>query len=93
LWFPLAVPELWLGVLLIWVIREKPTGTSSKFANMTEQALHEFEDEHGVKFDKITKIPFGGDGTIAWRVERCVSLLPLYMIIRLLRPILELNPL
>ena len=60
---------------------QKPTGTSSKFANMTEQALHEFEDEHGVKFDKITKVPLEGDGTIERRVERCVSLLPLlYMI-------------
>ena len=41
---------------------------------MTEQALHEFEDEHGVKFDKITKVPLEGDGTIERRVERCVSL-------------------
>jgi len=48
---------------------------------MTEQALREFEDEQGVKFDKITKVPLEGDGTIERRVERCVSLLPLlYMI-------------
>ena len=28
----------------------------TKFANMTEQALREFEDEHGVRFDKIAKV-------------------------------------
>ena len=50
----------------------KPTGTSSKFANMTEQALREFEAEYGVKFDKITKVPLEGDGTIERRVERWV---------------------
>ena len=33
------------------IIIVKPTGTSSKFANMTEQALHEFENEHSVKLD------------------------------------------
>ena len=52
----------------------QPTGTSSKFANMTEQALVEFEGEYGVKFDKITKVPLEGDGTIERRVERCVFL-------------------
>ena len=54
----------------------KPTGTSSKFANMTEQALLEFEAEYGVKFDKITKVPLEGDGTIERRVDRCVLLYP-----------------
>jgi len=48
----------------------QPTGTSTKFANMTEQALQQFEDKYGVKFDKITKIPLEGDGTIDKRVER-----------------------
>jgi len=37
----------------------KPTGTSSKFVNMTEQALVEFKGEYGVKFDKITKVLVG----------------------------------
>ena len=37
---------------------------------MTERALQHFEDEHGVKLEKITKIPLEGDGTIDKRVER-----------------------
>lgn len=37
---------------------------------MTEQALQQFEDEHNVKLEKITKIPLEGDGTIDKRVER-----------------------
>ncbi|KAF8801748.1 hypothetical protein BYT27DRAFT_7226663 [Phlegmacium glaucopus] len=60
-WFP--------GPMLRTVVGE-PTGTSTKFANMTEQALQQFEDEHGVKLEKITKIPLEGDGTIETRVER-----------------------
>ena len=48
----------------------QPTGTSTKFVNMTERALKHFEDEHGVKLEKITKIPLEGDGTIDKRVER-----------------------
>ena len=48
----------------------QPTGTSTKFVNMTERALHLFEIEHGVKLEKITKIPLEGDGTIDKRVER-----------------------
>jgi hypothetical protein len=39
-------------------------GTSTKFVNMTERALQHFEDEPGVKLEKITKIPLEGDGTI-----------------------------
>jgi len=39
---------------------------------MTEQALVEFEGKYGVKFDKITKVPLEGDGTIERRVERWV---------------------
>lgn len=50
----------------------QPTGTSTKFANMTEQALHLFETEHGVDFEKITQIPLEGDGTIERRVEKYV---------------------
>ena len=40
---------------------------------MTERALHHFENEHGVKLEKITKIPLEGDGTIDKRVERYAS--------------------
>lgn len=44
---------------------------------MTEQALQQFEDEHGVKLEKITKIPLDGEGTIGQRVERyALSLAP-----------------
>ena len=39
---------------------------------MTELALHQFESEHGVELEKITKIPLEGDGTIDVRVERYV---------------------
>ncbi|KDR77909.1 hypothetical protein GALMADRAFT_1293338 [Galerina marginata CBS 339.88] len=60
-WFPGAMIRTVLG---------EPTGTSTKFANMTEQALQEFEREHGVQLEKITKIPLEGDGTIEKRVER-----------------------
>jgi hypothetical protein len=48
----------------------QPTGTSTKFVNMTERALLHFEDEHSVKFEKITKIPLEGVGTADRRVER-----------------------
>ena len=40
---------------------------------MTERALHHFENEHGVKLEKIAKIPLEGDGTIDKRVERYAS--------------------
>ena len=64
------------SLLLLYHIRItfnfiQPTGTSTKFVNMTERALQHFEDEHGVKLEKITKIPLEGDGTIDKRVERC----------------------
>ena len=62
-------------LLLLYLIHTssnfiQPTGTSTKFVNMTERALQHFEDEHGVKLEKITKIPLEGDGTIDKRVER-----------------------
>ncbi|KAF8888158.1 hypothetical protein CPB84DRAFT_1473955 [Gymnopilus junonius] len=60
-WFP--------GTMIRTMVGE-PTGTSTKFANMTEQALLEFEREYSVKFEKITKIPLEGEGTIEKRVER-----------------------
>ncbi|TFK32756.1 hypothetical protein BDQ12DRAFT_692058 [Crucibulum laeve] len=60
-WFPGAMMRTVLG---------EPTGTSGKFVNMMVQALEEFEATHGVKLEKITKIPLEGEGTIERRVER-----------------------
>ncbi|KAF8969681.1 hypothetical protein BDZ97DRAFT_213140 [Flammula alnicola] len=60
----------WFPGTMIRTVLGEPTGTSSKFANMMEQALQEFEKEHDVKLEKITKIPLEGDGTIEKRVER-----------------------
>lgn len=39
---------------------------------MMEQAIQEFEKEHGVQLEKITKIPLEGEGTIERRVEKYV---------------------
>lgn len=50
--------------------RVQPTGTSPKFANMMEQALLVFAQEHKATLEKITKIPLEGEGTIEKRVER-----------------------
>ena len=64
------------SLLLLYLIQItsnfiQSTGTSTKFVNMTEQALHHFEDEHGVKLEKITKIPLEGNtDTVDKRVER-----------------------
>lgn len=68
------------SLLLLYLIQItsnfiQPTGTSTKFVNMTERALQHFEDEHGVKLEKITKIPLEGDGTIDKRVERYTPIL------------------
>ncbi|KAF6742553.1 hypothetical protein DFP72DRAFT_810885 [Ephemerocybe angulata] len=63
-WFPGAMMRTMLG---------EPTGTSSKFANMMEAALEEFEQEHGVNLEKVTKIPLEGEGTIERRVEKLYS--------------------
>ncbi|ESK92975.1 yml020w-like protein [Moniliophthora roreri MCA 2997] len=60
-WFPGAVMRTMLG---------EPTGTSPKFVNMMVQALEEFQEAHGVKLEKITKIPLEGEGTIDRRVEK-----------------------
>ena len=70
-----VVGEVCFSLLLLYLIQItfnfiQPTGTSTKFVNMTERALHHFEDEHGVKLEKITKIPLEGDGTIDQRVEK-----------------------
>jgi hypothetical protein len=40
---------------------------------MMLQALEDFQEQHHVKFEKITKIPLEGDGCIYDRVEMCVS--------------------
>lgn len=60
-WFPGAVMRTVIG---------EPTGTSLKFVNMAVQALEEFQDKHGVKLSKITKIPLEGEGTISRRVDK-----------------------
>ena len=39
---------------------------------MTCTALEKFEEEHGFKFQKITKIPLEGDGTIERKVSKYV---------------------
>lgn len=48
----------------------QPTGTSGKFVNMMVQALEEFQRDHNVKLEKITKVPLEGEGTIDGRVEK-----------------------
>ena len=50
----------------------EPTGTSPKFVNMMVQALEEFQAEHDVRLEKITKIPLEGEGTIDGRVLKWV---------------------
>ncbi|KAF8342471.1 hypothetical protein F5887DRAFT_1062309 [Amanita rubescens] len=60
-WFPGAVMRTVIG---------EPTGTSSKLANMMVQALEEFQSEHNVKLEKVTKIPLEGEGTINRRVDK-----------------------
>ena len=36
------------------------------------QALEQFEQEHGFKFKKITRVPLEGDGTIERKVSKYV---------------------
>lgn len=60
-WFPGAVMRTVLG---------EPTGTSSKFVNMMVQALEEFQEQHSVKLEEITKVPLEGEGTIEGRVAK-----------------------
>ena len=48
----------------------QPKGTSKKFANMMVQALEEFQAEHGIKLEKVTKIPLEGEGMIKHRVDK-----------------------
>ncbi|KAK1234538.1 hypothetical protein PQX77_002261 [Marasmius sp. AFHP31] len=78
-WFPGAIMRTMLGEVSILAAcdtpqmltpRAQPTGTSPKFVNMMVQALEEFQEVHGVKLEKITKIPLEGEGTIDRRVEK-----------------------
>jgi hypothetical protein len=48
----------------------EPTGTSSKFATMMEDAVQAYADKHGIEFEKVTKIALEGEGTIERRVEK-----------------------
>lgn len=38
--------------------------------DMACAALEKFEEEHGFKFKKVTKIPLEGDGTIQRKVAK-----------------------
>ncbi|CAL1697489.1 unnamed protein product [Somion occarium] len=44
--------------------------SSGKFVDMTCSALERFEQQHDIRFQKITKIPLEGDGTIARKVTK-----------------------
>jgi len=48
----------------------EPTGTSNKFVTMMCQALEAFQEQHRVRFEKVTQIPLEGEGTISKRVEK-----------------------
>jgi hypothetical protein len=50
----------------------QPTGTSSKFVTMMCRALEAFQEQHKVRFKKVTQIPLEGEGTINKRVEKWV---------------------
>ncbi|KAI0270403.1 hypothetical protein BC834DRAFT_950148 [Gloeopeniophorella convolvens] len=65
-WFPGAVMRTVLG---------EPTGTSAKFVTMMCQALDVFQEQHGVRFEKVTQIPLEGEGTISRRVDKLYSAL------------------
>ncbi|EIN03565.1 hypothetical protein PUNSTDRAFT_93924 [Punctularia strigosozonata HHB-11173 SS5] len=65
----LGIHGWFYGGMMRTVLGE-PTGTSTKLANMMCQAVEEFEAKHGVKFEKVTKIPLEGEGKIEIRVEK-----------------------
>ncbi|PCH42800.1 hypothetical protein WOLCODRAFT_138070 [Wolfiporia cocos MD-104 SS10] len=44
--------------------------SSTKFVDMTCQALAQFEEEHGFRFKKITRIPLEGDGPIEMKISK-----------------------
>ncbi|OJT14551.1 hypothetical protein TRAPUB_8884 [Trametes pubescens] len=60
-WSPGAVTRTLAGGL---------PSSSSKFVDMTAQALERFAEENGFKFKKITRMPLEGDGTIRKKVLR-----------------------
>ncbi|KAI0365846.1 hypothetical protein BV20DRAFT_953453 [Pilatotrama ljubarskyi] len=60
-WSPGAVTRTLAGGL---------PSSSSKFVNMTAEALERFAEENGFKFKKITRMPLEGDGTIRKKVSR-----------------------
>ena len=43
-----------------------------------------FQEQHKVRFEKVTQIPLEGEGTISKRVERCVHLIAVSYIFQLL---------
>jgi hypothetical protein len=44
---------------------------------MMRQALEVFQEQHKVRFEKVTHIPLEGEGTIGKRVEKWVLQPPL----------------
>ncbi|KZT66216.1 hypothetical protein DAEQUDRAFT_675505 [Daedalea quercina L-15889] len=60
-WSPGAVTRTLAGGL---------PSSSSKFVDMTCQALEQFEQEHSFKFKKITRVPLEGDGTIERKISK-----------------------
>ncbi|KAI1787100.1 hypothetical protein LXA43DRAFT_975425 [Ganoderma leucocontextum] len=60
-WSPGAVTRTLAGGL---------PSSSSKFVNMTVQALEQYADEGGFKFKKVTPMALEGDGTIRKKVSR-----------------------
>ncbi|EIW57049.1 uncharacterized protein TRAVEDRAFT_151682 [Trametes versicolor FP-101664 SS1] len=60
-WSPGAVTRTLAGGL---------PSSSSKFVDMTAQALERFAEENSFKFKKITRMPLEGDGTIRKKVLR-----------------------
>ncbi|KAI0691817.1 hypothetical protein BC835DRAFT_1430723 [Cytidiella melzeri] len=63
-WMPGAITRTLAGGL---------PSSSSKFVDLTCTALQNFEEEHGFKFQKITKIPLEGDGTIERKLSKIHS--------------------
>ncbi|KAI0776534.1 hypothetical protein BD413DRAFT_468819 [Trametes elegans] len=59
-WTPGAVTRTLAGGL---------PSSSSKFVNMTKQALEQFAEENNFKFKKITEMPLEGDGRIRKKVS------------------------
>ncbi|KAI0085511.1 hypothetical protein BDY19DRAFT_896356 [Irpex rosettiformis] len=60
-WMPGAITRTLAGGL---------PSSSSKFVDLTCVALEKFEEDHGFKFEKITRIPLEGDGTIERKVAK-----------------------